>query len=27
MDPVTHTGKNVGKTTLKLVVTELKCGM
>jgi quercetin dioxygenase-like cupin family protein len=27
MDPVSHTGKNVGKTTLKLVVTELKCGM
>lgn len=24
MDPVTHTGKNVGKTTINLVVTELK---
>jgi quercetin dioxygenase-like cupin family protein len=24
MEPVTHMGKNVGKTTIKLVVTELK---
>jgi len=24
MDPVTHTGKNIGKTTIKLIVTELK---
>jgi beta-alanine degradation protein BauB len=24
MDPVTHTGRNIGKTTINLVVTELK---